>query len=223
MLISNEWDLIIDNIFGLEMINNLIGIIDSQRYTKKIYPDKEDVFKAFRLTSFEDIKVVIIGQDPYYNEGQADGLAFSVKKGVKTPPSLKNIFKELVDNTGISYPTSGDLSNWAKQGVLLLNSTLTVEDKKPNSHVNYPWSIFTDSIIKYISDYKSNVVFILWGNFAIKKSQLIDSNKHLILQSSHPSPLSARHSFLGSKVFSKCNLYLEKCGVEKIDWSLQWL
>lgn len=220
MLISQEWDYIIDQVFGIDRLENLISEIDKEREVTSIYPVKEDVFKAFELTDFLDIKVVIIGQDPYFNEGQANGLAFSVKKGVKIPPSLKNIFKELSDDLGEEIPTSGDLSNWAKQGVLLLNSTLTVEEKKPNSHTKYTWSIFTDSIIKYISDYKSNVVFILWGNFAIKKSKLIDSSKHLIIQSSHPSPLSARHSFFGSKVFSKCNLYLEKNLMKKIDWSL---
>lgn len=220
MLINKEWDYIIDQCFGLERLIKLIDFIDIQRSSKTIYPDKEDVFTAFNLTSFKDIKVVIIGQDPYFNEGQANGLAFSVKENVQIPPSLRNIFKELNSDLNISIPTSGDLSKWAKQGVLLLNSTLTVEEKKPNSHVSYPWSIFTDSIIKYISDYKSKVVFILWGNFAKSKSKLIDESEHFVIKTSHPSPLSARHSFFGSKVFSKTNIYLKNNHIKEIDWRL---
>ncbi len=222
MLISRDWDLIVDEVFGIEKLEDIIKSIDKERLEKNIYPEKNDIFKAFELTSFDDIKLVILGQDPYYNPGQANGLAFSVKKGVKLPPSLKNIYKELQSDLGFTISDSGDLSKWAKKGVFLLNSGLSVEEKKPNSHLKYSWSIFTDSIIKYISDNKENVVFILWGNFAIKKKSLIDSDRHFIIESSHPSPLSARHSFFGSKPFSKANSYLKDRAIEPIDWSLEW-
>ncbi|MDO5027061.1 MAG: uracil-DNA glycosylase [Tissierellia bacterium] len=221
MLISKQWDFIIDECFGIEKLEDLLSTLDEDRLENNIYPERSDMFKAFELTSFDDIKLVIIGQDPYYNPGQANGLAFSVKEGVKLPASLKNIFKELQDDLGFDIPQSGDLTKWAKQGVLLLNSSLSVEEKKPNSHLKYPWHNFTDSIIKYISDHKNHVVFFLWGNFAIKKSNLIDSKRHLVLKSSHPSLLSARHSFFGSKVFSRANKYFKHHQIQEIDWSLK--
>lgn len=220
MLVSNSWDEHIDQAFGLDRLWSILEDVNLMRKDKTIYPEKKDVFTAFKLTDFEQVKVVIIGQDPYFNPGQAHGLAFSVNKGIRPPASLKNIFKELNSDLGLGVPLDGNLSPWARQGVFLLNSTLTVEEKKPNSHSNIGWQDFTDSIIHYLSDKKENLVFILWGKFAKKKASLIDSNKHLILQSSHPSPLSASRSFFNSKVFSKTNNYLREKNIKEIDWSL---
>jgi uracil-DNA glycosylase len=187
---------------------------------KNHYPPTKDIFKAFELTPFDQIKVVIIGQDPYHGEHQANGLAFSVNKDVKLPPSLRNIFKELKDDIGIDIPKQGDLSNWAKQGVLLLNSILTVEPHKPASHRKIGWEEYTDEIIREINDKKENIVFILWGNYAQEKCTYIDRDKHLIIKSPHPSPFSARKGFFGSKPFSRCNRYLEKKGIKKINWEV---
>ncbi|MBO4600700.1 MAG: uracil-DNA glycosylase [Bacilli bacterium] len=184
-----------------------------------IYPSKENIFKAFNLTDFNNVKVVIIGQDPYHGEGEANGLAFSLNEEVNITPSLRNIFKELKDDLNIDRK-SKDLSGWAKQGVLLINSILTVEKDKPMSHKNLGWQEITDYIIKYISDNKSNVVFILWGRESEEKKKFIDENKHYVIISSHPSPFSARKGFFGSKPFSKTNNYLQKNNQSAIDWSL---
>jgi uracil-DNA glycosylase len=184
------------------------------------YPNKRDIFKALELTPFEDIKVVILGQDPYHGKGEANGLAFSVNKNIKIPPSLRNIYKELNEDMGIDIPNHGDLSNWAKQGVLLLNSILTVSPDKPASHRKIGWEEYTDSIIKQINDNKHNIVFILWGKYAQEKGKYIDESKHLVIRSPHPSPFSARTGFFGSKPFSKCNTYLESKGIEEIDWRI---
>ena len=188
--------------------------------SETVFPSREEVFRAFSLTPISKVKVVILGQDPYHGEGEANGLAFSVNKGIKLPPSLKNIYKELNSDLGIQIPNHGDLTKWAKQGVLLLNSVLTVEKDKPGSHRNMGWEEYTDSIIKKISEERKNVVFILWGKYAETKKNLIDENKHLILFSAHPSPFSARRGFFKSKPFSKCNTYLKKNGIKEIDWSL---
>ncbi len=192
---------------------------------RKVYPPRERVFDAMRITEFSRVKVVILGQDPYINEHpqlgpEAHGLCFSVKEGIPAPPSLKNIFQE-IDNSlhgGVRREVSTDLTRWAKQGVLLLNASLTVIAKQSNSHAHLGWHAVTDNIIETISEHKEHVVFMLWGAFAQKKAALIDLNKHLVLKTSHPSPLSAHRGFLGSGVFVKCNNYLEKNGLEQIDW-----
>lgn len=186
----------------------------------QVYPPKELIFRALELTTLEKVKVVILGQDPYHGKGEANGLAFSVNKGIKLPPSLRNIYKELETDLGIKPALHGDLTSWAKQGVLLLNSVLTVKKDKPGSHRNMGWEEYTDSIIKEISDKRENIVFILWGKYAQSKKDLIDGKKHLIIFSSHPSPFSARKGFFGSKPFSKVNKYLTKNGQSKIDWGI---
>lgn len=183
-----------------------------------VYPPFAKIFTAFSLCPFSKIKVVILGQDPYHQAGQAHGLAFSVSEGIKLPPSLRNIYKELTSDLGVKAPESGNLESWAKQGVLLLNSTLTVLPNQPNSHQNLGWQTFTDAVIRQISEQKSHVVFILWGKYAETKETLIDKQKHLILKSAHPSPLSARHGFFGSRPFSQTNEYLRKNILEPIRW-----
>ncbi len=187
---------------------------------KQIYPSSKDIFKAFELTSFEDVKIIILGQDPYHGPNQANGLAFSVNSKVRFPPSLLNIFKEYSTDLNLPIPTDGNLSAWGEQGVLLLNSILTVESGLPGSHKDFGWEEFTNQIIKALSDKKSNLVFILWGAYAQSKEILIDSSKHLIIASSHPSPLSAHRGFFGSKPFSKTNDYLKKNKNEEIDWEI---
>ena len=186
---------------------------------ESVFPVQEDLLRAFEFCSFDDLKVVILGQDPYHGKGQANGLAFSVSKGVKVPPSLRNIFKELeVEGFDISWE-SGDLSNWAKQGVLLLNSALSVLEGEPMSHKNLKWDLWTDFVIKYISENKKNVVFMLWGGYAKKKGSLINTEKHLVLTSGHPSPLSANRGYwFGNKHFSRCNTFLKEKGYMPIQW-----
>lgn len=199
--------------------DNVMHIVDKLYSEKVIYPEYKNIFKALELTPYEKVKVVIIGQDPYHGEGEANGLAFSLNENVKITPSLRNIFKELKNDLNVDK-TNKDLSSWAEQGVLLLNTILTVEKDKPLSHKNIGWENITDYLIKHISDNKNNVVFVLWGNNAIKKECLIDNNKHLIIKSVHPSPLSASRGFFGSKPFSKTNDYLKKNNQSVIDWSL---
>lgn len=182
-----------------------------------IYPNSADIYNAFKRTSYDDVKVVILGQDPYHEEGQANGLAFSVNSGVKMPPSLKNIFKELQDDIGGELRTNPDLTDWAKQGVFLLNSSLTVIEGRPNSMADI-WNTFTDSIIKLLNSKEKPIVFVLWGKNARDKKKLIDTNKHFIIESAHPSPLSAYRGFFGSKPFSKVNEYLVSTGQIPIDW-----
>ena len=187
----------------------------------KIYPKGTDIFNAFKKTPFDELKVVIIGQDPYHGVNQAHGLSFSVQKGIITPPSLKNIYKELVtDIPGFVIPNHGDLTEWAEQGVLLLNATLTVRDSSPASHQKKGWEEFTNTVIKTISDKKEGIVFILWGSFAQAKAELIDQKKHFIIKSPHPSPFSADRGFFGSKPFSKTNEILLKEGKKPIDWQI---
>lgn len=187
---------------------------------ENIFPTKKDIFKALEITPLENIKAIILGQDPYHGLGEANGLAFSVNKGVKIPPSLRNIFKELNSDLGVKIPTHGDLTSWAKQGVLLLNSVLTVEKDKPASHKNIGWEEYTDNLISEISNRKNHVVFILWGKYAQSKANLIDREKHLLILTPHPSPFSARNGFFGSKPFSRCNSWLIEKEIEPIDWSL---
>lgn len=185
---------------------------------KTIYPRTQDIYRAFDFFEPEHTRVVILGQDPYHGPNEAHGLAFSVNDGIKIPSSLRNIFKEIKSDIGNEIPISGDLSKWAEQGVLLLNSFLTVEEGKPGSHKSYGWETFTDSIINKLSDNYSNIVFILWGNYAKSKSNLIDASKHLVLTSAHPSGLSAHRGFFGSKLFSQTNDYLVKNNLIPIDW-----
>ncbi|MCX6201334.1 MAG: uracil-DNA glycosylase, partial [Bacteroidetes bacterium] len=186
----------------------------------KIFPAGNNIFNAFNQTTFENVKVVILGQDPYHGSGQAMGLSFSVPKGVKPPPSLVNIFKELKSDIGLPIPTNGDLTPWAKQGVLLLNAVLTVREDEPASHAKIGWMHFTDAVIKKISDEKKGIVFLLWGKFAEQKQILIDETKHFVLKAAHPSPFSADKGFFGCKHFSKTNELLAKQGLQVIDWHI---
>ena len=211
------WTEILAPIKNTEYFTTLWEKVKEEYQTTKCFPPKNQIFRTIELTPFEEVKVVIIGQDPYHNDNQANGLCFSVSDKVKAPPSLKNIFKELEDDLGIKK-TSNELEMWAKQGVLLLNATLTVRAHEANSHKDLGWGQFTDFIIKEISDKKENVVFVLWGAFAQKKAGLIDASKHFIIQSVHPSPLSARKGFFGSRPFSKINQFLEEKGKEPINW-----
>ena len=194
--------------------------VDEEYSRHECYPPKERIFEAFRLCPFQDTKVVILGQDPYHEPGQAMGLSFSVPAGIPLPPSLKNIFKELQDDIHCEMPVCGDLSSWAKHGVLLLNATLTVERGKAASHTGKGWEQFTDAVISTISNQKEHVVFFLWGNWARQKKQLIDTTRHLVLESPHPSPLSAYHGFWGNHHFTQANSWLETHGLQQIDWRL---
>ncbi len=187
---------------------------------KIIYPDGDNIFAAFNHTSFGKVKVVILGQDPYHGPDQAHGLSFSVRKGVRTPPSLQNIYKELNRDLSMPIPKHGFLENWADQGVLLLNSVLTVEQARAGSHQKKGWETFTDAAVSALNEHRSNLVFLLWGSYAQKKGNVIDRNKHLVLTSPHPSPLSAHRGFLGNGHFSETNTYLQKTGQSAIDWSL---
>lgn len=197
----------------------LMAFVRQAYAARTIYPPEADIFRALSLTSFEDVRVVIVGQDPYHGEGEAHGLCFSVQDGVKTPPSLRNIFKELASEYG-KVPQSTDLSSWARQGVLLLNATLTVEKDCAGSHQGKGWETFTDAILKKISDEKEHVVFLLWGNYARKKADLIDHTKHLILESAHPSPLSAHRGFFGNNHFKLTNEYLTAHKKQPITWHI---
>ena len=217
--IGNDWDDVLKDDFSGENYAQIREFLKSEYSAHTIYPSMYDIFNAFKLTPFSKVKVVILGQDPYHGEGQAMGLSFSVPKNKELPPSLKNIYKELKDDLGVNPPDSGDLTAWAKQGVLLLNTVLTVRAGMANSHAGKGWEILTDDVIKKISGGRKNVVFILWGNNARSKKSLIDKSKHLILESAHPSPLSAYNGFFNSKPFSKTNTYLSARGIEPIDWS----
>ncbi len=213
------WSKIISNEFKKEYFKNLNNflILDNKKY--EIFPKKDDIYNAFKYTKYNKIKVIIIGQDPYHGSGQAHGLSFSVLND-KLPPSLKNIFKELVFDLKIKFPNNGNLCSWAKQGVLLINTILTVRKGKPQSHKNIGWEIFTNNIIKKLSNEKQDLVFLLWGKNAQSKIDLIDKEKHHILNSSHPSPFSAHKSFFGCKHFSKTNLFLIQKKKKPINWSL---
>ncbi len=217
--ITPEWDSLLEQEFCSENYIKLREFLKKEYSTQIVYPSMFDIFNSMKLTSFENIKVVLIGQDPYHNVGQAMGLSFSVPKGIDKPPSLVNIFKEIENELGEKMGQSGDLTGWAKQGVLLLNSVLTVREHQPNSHKAKGWEQFTDSIIKKISDLKTGVVFLLWGANARSKKSLIDQTKHLVLESVHPSPLSAYNGFFGCGHFIKTNEYLSKMGKMPIDWS----
>jgi uracil-DNA glycosylase len=200
-------------------MNSLRTFLQNEQRQYRTYPPNLQIFNAFNLTPFHDVKVVILGQDPYHGVGQAHGLCFSVPDGVAFPPSLQNIFQEISTDLGISVPTSGNLERWAKQGVFLLNTTLTVRAHSPLSHQNQGWEQFTDAVIRKLSDERENLVFMLWGSHAQSKERLIDTSKHLILKTVHPSPLSAYRGFFGCKHFSKTNAYLQEQGIAPVDWS----
>lgn len=217
--INKEWKEVLKNEFLSDYFLNIKVKLLNELKHKTVFPPNNLIFNAFNITPFSDVKVIILGQDPYHNPFQAMGLSFSVANGIKIPPSLKNIYKEIYDDLKITEPNSGDLTYWAKQGVLLLNSTLTVNANEPNSHKDFGWQEFTDNVIKILSEKRNNLVFMLWGNFAKSKEKLIDHSKHLVLTSAHPSPLS-RGAFFGCRHFSKCNDYLKKHNIKPIDWNL---
>lgn len=219
-MIGNDWDNILESEFKKEYFYNLLKFVQGEYKNKTVFPSKKDVFKAFRYTPYKNVKVVILGQDPYHGEGEAEGLCFSVRDGIKKPPSLNNIFKELHDDLGCLIPSSGSLIPWARQGVFLLNTVLTVVKDQAASHKNIGWETFTDEVIKKINEKEEPVVFILWGNFARSKKKLITNKKHLIIESAHPSPLSAYNGFFGSKPFSKTNEFLIKNNIKPIDFSI---
>ncbi len=218
--INNSWDELLKTEFNKPYFKSLEEFIDNEYKTKIVYPKMDDIFNAFKYTDYKNIKVVILGQDPYHNEFEAMGLSFSVPKGIKIPPSLVNIYKELHDDIGIDIPNTGDLTPIAKEGVFLLNTTLTVLKNQPLSHYNKGWEIFTDEVIKIINNKNEPVVFILFGSNARKKKALITNPKHFIIETVHPSPLSAYNGFFGSKPFSKANKFLMNNEIEPIDWSV---
>ena len=216
-MIGNDWDNILDSEYNKDYFLKIKDNVRHEYASKTIFPPANKVFYALRETSFKNTRVVILGQDPYHGEGEANGLCFSVNEGIKMPPSLNNIYKELYDDIGVKRNTT-DLSDWAKSGVLLLNSVLTVEKDKPASHKWIGWEEFTDNIIKKLNEKNEPVVFILWGNFAKSKMKYITNPKHLVISSSHPSPFSVHYGFFGSKPFSKTNEFLKKNGLKEIEW-----
>ncbi len=219
-MIGNGWDQLLKEELQKDYFNHLIEFIKKEYKEKTIYPKQADIFNAFRYTKYEEVKVVILGQDPYHGENQAEGLSFSVKKGIKKPPSLVNIYKELQDDLNIPIEKDGSLVHWAEQGVLLLNAVLTVEKDKAASHQGKGWEIFTDEVIKLLNKKQTPIIFILWGNYARSKKKYITNSIHYIIESAHPSPLSAHNGFFGSKPFSKTNEFLKKSNQTPIDWSL---
>ncbi len=218
--IGNEWDSLLKSEFEKDYYKRLRAILANEYKTQTIYPDMYDIFNALRYTSYSDVKVVIIGQDPYHGVGQAHGLCFSVKKGIEPPPSLKNIFKEIKDELGIEPPNHGELTSWAKQGVLLLNAVLTVRSGQANSHRDIGWEIFTDKVIELLNQREKPIVFMLWGANAKKKAQVVTNPAHKILTCAHPSPLSAYNGFFGCGHFARCNELLLGCGQEPINWEI---
>jgi uracil-DNA glycosylase len=218
---KNEWDNLLKEEFKKDYYLKLRKFLVSEYEKKTIFPDKYDIFNALHYTSYSDVKVVILGQDPYHGPNQAHGLSFSVKPGVKTPPSLLNMYKELKDDLGCYIPNNGYLKKWADQGVLLLNTSLTVIASEANSHKSIGWEIFTDKIISLLNEREDPIVFILWGNNAISKEKLITNNRHYIIKSVHPSPLSASRGFFGSKPFSKTNKFLQSIEKTPIDWQIE--
>ena len=218
---GNDWDKVMSGEFEKDYYKKLRAFLKSEYSSKTIYPDMHDIFNAQKYTPYEKVKAVIIGQDPYHGAGQAHGLCFSVKKGIQPPPSLINIFKEINSDLGIQPPSHGELTHWAKQGVLLLNTALTVREAQPNSHKGMGWEIYNDTVIKKLNERQTPIVFILWGANAKSKTALITNPIHKILTSAHPSPLSAYNGFFGCRHFSKCNEFLVSKGMEPIDWSIK--
>ncbi len=219
--LTKDWSEQLGFIFEQDYYQHLLEFLKYESaHNKTIYPLKDQIFNAFDLSSFENTKVIILGQDPYHNEGQAHGLSFSVPEGVSIPPSLRNIYQELLSDLDITPSQSGNLTHWASQGVLLLNSVLTVEKNSPGSHAKSGWVDFTDTVIDILNEKKQNLVFLLWGAHAQKKAELIDQNKHLVLTAAHPSPFSAHKGFFGCKHFSQTNDYLKMHNLQPIDWTL---
>jgi len=218
--LGNEWDIVIGNEFDKPYCRQLREFLKKEYSSCRIYPDMYDIFNALKYTSYNDVKAVILGQDPYHGAGQAHGLCFSVKKGVAPPPSLINIYKELQNDLGITPPNHGELTAWAKNGILLLNTVLTVREASPNSHKGQGWEIFTDRVISALNEREKPIVFLLWGANAKSKAALITNPAHKILTSAHPSPLSAYNGFFGCKHFSKANDFLLQNGISPIDWNL---
>lgn len=221
IMIGNSWDNLLSEEYKKDYFKNLQKFIIDEYKNKTIYPKMSEIFNSFTKTTYDNVKVVILGQDPYHGEGEAEGLSFSVKVGIKKPPSLVNIFIELKNDLGINPPNHGSLISWAKEGVLLLNSTLTVIKDSPRSHAGKGWELFTDEVIRLINKKETPVVFILWGSDARSKKYLITNPKHLIIESAHPSPLSAHRGFFGSKPFSKTNEFLIKNNIKPIDWKIK--
>jgi len=216
--IENSWKEVLFEEFDKPYFQSLISFVKEEYKTNKIFPPGSLIFNSFDKCAFEDVKVVIVGQDPYHGDNQANGLCFSVNDGTKFPPSLQNIFKELQQDMNVSYPTSGNLERWATQGVLLLNATLTVRAHTAGSHQKKGWEEFTDAVLKEVSNRKGGIVFILWGAYAQRKGEFLDSEKHLVLKAAHPSPFSAHSGFFGCKHFSKTNEFLNDNGQRTIDW-----
>lgn len=216
--IEQTWKEQLSEEFAKDYFLRLTEFVRNEYRTRQIFPPAKLIFNAFDHTPFDQVKVVILGQDPYHNDGQAHGLSFSVPDGIQTPPSLVNIFKEINRDLGIPIPRSGNLTHWANQGVLLLNATLTVQAHLAGSHQNKGWEAFTDAAIRKLADQRENLVFLLWGSYAQKKAAFINSSKHLVLQSPHPSPLSAHRGFIGNNHFSLANNYLQSKGIKPIDW-----
>lgn len=215
-----SWQVVLAEEFEKPYFKQLQGFLALERQTQTIYPPEEDVFSAFELTPYYDVKVLLLGQDPYHDDNQAHGLCFSVRPGIKTPPSLTNMYKELNDDIGCEIPSTGYLVEWAKQGVLMLNAVLTVRAHTANSHKNKGWEKFTDAVISQVNQKSDPVVFVLWGGYAQKKLKLIDTTRHIVIQSAHPSPLSAHNGFFGSQPFSKINAALEACNKSPINWAI---
>lgn len=219
--IGNEWDALLAEEFRKEYYLRLREFLKKEYNTYNVYPPMNDIFNALRYTSYSDVKAVILGQDPYHGAGQAHGLCFSVKRGVQPPPSLQNIFKELNADLGIQPPSHGELTSWAKSGVLLLNTALTVREAQANSHRGQGWELLTDRVIELLNERQQPIVFILWGGNARAKAKLITNRAHLVLQCAHPSPLSAYNGFFGCRHFSKANEFLKANGIPPIDWRLE--
>ncbi len=217
--LGNDWDKILDGEFDKDYYKSIRAFLKSEYFSRTIYPPMHDIFNALKYTPYSETKVVILGQDPYHEVGQAHGLSFSVKRGIKIPPSLVNIYKELSTDTGMEIPSHGELTSWAKQGVLLLNATLTVREGMANSHKDIGWAIFTDEVIKKLDQNNKPMVFILWGANARSKKKYITNKNHLIIESAHPSPLSAYNGFFGSKPFSRANAFLKSKGETEINWN----
>ena len=217
--LGNDWDAILDGEFEKEYYLKIRGILKDEYFSRTVFPPMNDIFNALKYTPYNETKVVILGQDPYHEIGQAHGLSFSVKKGIKIPPSLVNIYKELNTDIGMDIPAHGELTSWAKQGVLLLNATLTVRQGQANSHQSIGWSIFTDEIIKKLDKNDNPIVFILWGGNARSKKKYITNKNHFVIESVHPSPLSAYNGFFGSRPFSRANEFLVSNGVNPINWN----
>ena len=220
-MIGNNWDKLLEDEYKKEYFVNMIEYLKKEYKEKTIYPKQNEIFNAFRYTSYDDVKVVIIGQDPYHGPKQAEGLSFSVSNDVLKPPSLQNIFKELESDLGIPFPKHNSLIPWAREGVLLLNAVLTVEEHKPASHSKIGWEMFTDHVIEVLNKREKPIVFILWGAFARSKKNLITNPNHYIIESAHPSPFSARNGFFGSKPFSKTNEFLNKHNIKEINWKVE--